>query len=211
MDNLNVSKIKIVVFDFDETLYSGGDWSRYFRYCTGALIEKGLFEKPEDVFEEFAKYFDETERFGLRVAKYLKMKNMDIGFYRDYLNDHIYDIGLDHVEAIENKLLLELKKKYKVFMLSDSPRKHIEFYMDKFGFSKEAFDEIYLNTFREGDFSKSVYLKQIMEKYGVQPDEILMVGDSEISDIKPAKELSIQHFHVHSLDDTKNVVKLLLK
>ena len=210
MKNLNLQKIKAVIFDFDETLYSGGDWSKYYNYCTGAFIKEGMFENAQQVFDELKRFCPTNENFGFRVAKYLKMKNIDIGFYRSYLNDNIYDFMTDNVTAVDDELLKLLKKKYKMFMISDSPKSHVDFYMDKFGLSQEHFDEVYLNSFREGDFTKKFYMNQIMEKHHLKPDEVLMIGDSALSDMKPAKELGLQHFQVFSTNDTKNIINSLL-
>lgn len=210
MEKLNFENIKAVIFDFDETLYSGGDWSKYYKYCTDAFIQNGMFSTSEEVFDEIKKFFPQNENFGFRVAKYLKMKNIDIGFYREYLNKNIYDFMTDKVRAVDDELLVILSKKYKLFMISDSPKSHVNFYMKKFGLSQDSFEKIYLNSFREGDFTKAFYMEQIMKDYLLSPDEILMVGDSFLSDMEPAEKLGVQHFQVCSVDDTKNVINSLL-
>lgn len=89
----------------------------------------------------------------------------------------------------------ELKKRYRLFILTIEPRKTVESLLRKAGIAPEEFDEIITGTeLRAWDIPKmSIHIYEYLCKsHGLTPAECVMVGDSPLIDMLPAQTAGLQ-------------------
>ena len=67
--------------------------------------------------------------------------------------------------------------------------------MEKLNVKSEWFKDIYSNHFEEYDRTKKHYYQKIMEIENCLPENTYIYGDSENSDLKPARELGANLFN----------------
>ena len=53
-------------------------------------------------------------------------------------------------------------------------------------------------------------MKRVQIETGVKPNEIIMIGDSEYSDIQPAKLLGFQVQHIKHVSETEKILQDLI-
>lgn len=89
----------------------------------------------------------------------------------------------------------QLKKKYRLFILTIEPRKTVEHLLRKAGILPKEFDEIITGTeLRTWDKSKvSTFIYEYLcENHGLTPAECVMIGDSPLVDMLPAHTAGLQ-------------------
>lgn len=206
---MNLKKIKCVIVDFDETLYSYGDSSteEYEDY----LVEKNLLPEIPDKYEKgkYLKKIYQNYHSIKAIFAYIHDNNMDDSEFRDFYNKVVWDVRTDKTVFIEPNIIKELSKYYPVYIVSDSAKKYLEFYLGEAKINKDWFAGIYSNTYDDETYSKIPVMKRIMNETGLKPSEIIMIGDSENSDIKPAKLLGFQTKHIKNVFETTEILKEL--
>lgn len=206
----NLKSIKAVIFDFDETLYSGGDWSRFKEYLLQMLVDskicKDLAEANHKAYEEKRKSQDMV----LRVWEVIEEKQNAGEIFRNYFENCPYDIKTWTGKIVSNELLKELSKHYKLFVLSDNSKSYLQMHMKKMGIDTSVFEKIYANQFFDEDPTKTYFMNEIVSDFGYKKDEVLMIGDSEDFDIQAAERAGIRHCLVHSVFDTESIIKDLI-
>ena len=183
--------IKVVVFDFDDTLYSGLDWTPWKKFCikyVTHILQKHHITVNLDQF-----IFTDTN-----IALLLYKNNIPASEWLDIKREYVEELksGYDYsnVDVIKEKTLKEFSQNYYIYIVSNSTREEIEDTANKLHISLDYFKGIYTNTFEKADVTKKPMLKQIMKLENIKPGEMLMVGDSYKSDILPAKELKINWY-----------------
>lgn len=208
---MDLSRIKSVVFDFDETLYSGGDWSRYDKYVYEMFVEEKIFKDIAEAERAlFEKYPDEKD-VGQRALKFCTDNNLSTDLISSYNASHFYDVGLGQVSRLNAQNLVELSKFFSLYIVSNSSLQYISKSAKLLNIDEKIFKAMLTNKFETNDVSKTPCLKQILEITGQRPDEILMVGDNPVLDIEPAKKLGFQTYRVQSVKDTEDIILKLLQ
>ena len=206
---MNLKKIKCVIVDFDETLYSYGDSSteEYEDY----LVEKNLLPEIPDKYEKgkYLKKIYPNYHSIKAIFAYLHDNNMDDSEFRDFYNRVVWDVRTEKTVFIDPNVIKELAKYYPVYIVSDSSKKYLEFYLGEANFDKNWFTGIYSNTYDDETYSKIPVMKRVMNETGLKPNEIIMIGDSENSDIKPAKLLGFQTKHIKNVFETTEILQEL--
>ena len=206
---MNLKKIKCVIVDFDETLYSYGDSSteEYEDY----LVEKNLLPEILDKYEKgkYLKKIYPNYHSIKAIFAYLHDNNMDDSEFRDFYNRVVWDVRTEKTVFIDPNVIKELSKYYPVYIVSDSSKKYLEFYLGEAKINKSWFAGIYSNTYDDETYSKIPVMKRVMNETGLKPNEIIMIGDSENSDIKPAKLLGFQTKHIKNVFETTEILQEL--
>ena len=130
---LNLQNIKAIIFDFDDTLYSNGDWSRYYDECLKYFEDYGYTDDGWMFYEMLKKKYPDIPNLGYKTCKYLKEIGGDVNFLYDRLNEHIYDITNPNLKFMDYSLLEKLSKKYSIYLISNSPENYIKHYAKLFG------------------------------------------------------------------------------
>jgi HAD superfamily hydrolase (TIGR01549 family) len=183
---------KAIVFDFWGTLVENGTYSPIrqvkrilrlddmpfsdyvIRLENAMMIKK--HESLKDAFEAVA------NEFGIKINTY--QINMLVGLWnKNWL------LAKPYPEA--EKVLSELKKKYKLIMISNTDNFSVEPVLQKFDFSK-YFDKILL-SYEQGSLkTDGKMLEHALSEMGIPKEDVVVVGDSMESDIMPAERAGMK-------------------
>ena len=207
---MNLKKIKCVIVDFDETLYSYGNSSveEYEDY----LVEHNLLPEIPDKHEKIKYLKSIYPNFhSIKVIfAYLRDNNMDDSEFRAFYNSVVWDVRTKDTVFINPEIIKQLAKYYPIYIISDSAKVYLEFYLGEAKIDKSWFSGVYSNTYEDETYSKIPVMKRVLNETGFKPNEVIMIGDSEYSDIKPAKLLGLQSKHVKSVYETEGVLQDLI-
>lgn len=209
---MNLKKIKCVILDFDSTLYSNGDWSAESTLFGGFLVQENLLPEYPTIEEKlnYLKSLYPEYHIIQFIFAYLHDNGIDDSSFRKYNEENICEIRGKDTVFIEPKYISNLAKGFKVYLLSDSARKYLEFYLDYAHIDKTKFQEILSNQYDDEKYSKIPMMKKVLEQTGLKANEIVMVGDNKKTDIIPAKLLGFQTYHVKDVWDTQDFLQKLI-
>lgn len=207
----DISKLKVIIFDFDDTLYSGGSWDNFYPTCYNFLASVGVGKDAAEVEYLFNTKYAKYHPITTKASVYFAEHDMDVNLLYDYFNKNIYDITSEKMQYMDYSLLKKLAKNYVLCMVTDSPENYIKHYAQMFGLDLSVFTKIYCNKHESSDFSKSFYISKCVSEMGAKPKEAVMIGDNFNADILPARNVKIQTKYVHSVKDTEEFVKKLIE
>jgi FMN phosphatase YigB (HAD superfamily) len=79
------------------------------------------------------------------------------------------------------------------------------------GISYSWFKGVYSNHFLKYDMTKKPYYKKVIDREKCKPSEIYVFGDSNKSDIVPAKKLGMNGYEIPTATQIPEIVKNALK
>lgn len=182
--------IKVVIFDFDDTIYTGKTWDNWpdflFKYLRKVLKKD---------FESFCKKYEIKKDVNTRdVVLWLDKEGYDVKkfnkLYQTMLCKHS-----PNVKVLPDEFFKKLSEKYPLYMVSMSPQRYLKYYTKKYKVNRKYFKELQSLNFLGEVKSKSVNYIDIMKKENVSAEEVLVVGDNYKHDIVPAIELGINVIH----------------
>lgn len=180
--------IKVVVFDFDDTLYSGCDWQPWDEFC-----QKGLKAMFDDLSQtEFQKLQNKINKNGISdaaIVKLMMQNKKDINQWLEYRDNNICDIDYSVCEKTDNEVLKDFAKKYTLYIVSNSTIKDIKNTAQILNIDLTMFKDIIVNKYENGKISKKVLYEKILQIENITPAEMFVIGNSQSSDINPAIEL----------------------
>lgn len=193
-------KKKVIIFDFDGTFYSGGKaFSKLEEFInenkrdfmprlTDAQYNKISKENPE-----WKTVYNGSEIVDLMYDLKEKYPQFDISIkdFWNWQNTNPDPLVIDKRHLIESDYLKDLCSKYPVYVVSNSSPTHIYHYMEMFGVDKDWFKEVISNRFTVKDRTKKHYYERILEKENCKPQNAYVLGDSDKSDLEPARQLGI--------------------
>lgn len=209
---MNLKKIKCVILDFDSTMYSGGDWSHEGECFGNFLVEQNLLSEIGDSEDRINYLYDKYPQYHLIqcIFAYLHENGLDDGIFRKYNDDVICEIRGENTVFINPKIVANLAKYYKVYIISDSSVPYLEFYLNHAKIDKKNFQAILSNEYNDEGYTKIPMMKKVLKETGLKSDEIIMIGDSEKSDITPAKLVGFQTFLVDHVSETEKILQDLI-
>jgi len=188
-------KIKAILFDLDNTLL---DFLKFKRGCCDAaidgMISAGLEMKKDDalkiLFELYDKYGIEYDKIFQKFLEKVKGKvdyrilGHGIMEYRKKRESYI----VPYEGAVS--VLTNLKKNYKLAIISDAPRikaweRLVASGLDRF------FDAVITKGDVKVQKPSSRIFRKALQILNAKPEEAIMVGDKVERDIKGAKRLGI--------------------
>ena len=125
---MDAKNLKCVIFDFDSTLYVNGNWDNEDDYWQGYLDYAKI--KGVTVSEICEKYSSSHKMKSL--CRYTRDIGFDDAVFFEYSDKFLYDMTNENLRAVDNNLLEELKKYYKIFLISDSTPGYLRHYMKEF-------------------------------------------------------------------------------
>ena len=187
--------LKLVILDYDGTLYSGDNFTNWQSYC-----EERLFELTKNN-SKYKTYITQKPNFRepgilIKALNYCNLKPED---WYNAINSTPYQLNAEKLRATNSEFLKKLKSNHKLYVVTNSPPNFLKITNKLIGLDTSYFEEIISNSFEEN--SKIKYYKYILEKEKINPNEVLMIGDNYLKDIVPALELGLNVFLV---DDVKN-------
>ncbi len=185
--------VKAILFDFWGTLVEQGVQSplRQVKYMLG--LERMGFSKFVTMFESvfMTKKFENLDTAFKEVCKFFntrynfKLLNDLVGLWnKNWMLAKPYDDTMEGLEWLKDKGL-------KIGLISNTDSVSVENVMNKFDLSSN-FDTIVL-SYQCGMLKSNPKMFDLAaEKLGVNKEDILMVGDSLISDIEAAKNAGVK-------------------
>lgn len=209
---MNYKKIKCVVLDFDNTLYSYGNWEDEHVLYAKFLEQENILPEIKDG-EEKLKYmrtFYPNFHLIQTMYAYLHDNNIDDKAFRDFNEENIADILTDEIVFINPKVIEKLAQNYKVYIISDSQMSYLNYYLKYAGVDLSNFSGILSNGYDDEDYTKIPMMKKVLKETGLKPEEVVMVGDNPKTDIAPAKLVGFQTHLVEYVSDTEKFLNKLI-
>ena len=182
--------VKAVFFDFWGTLIENGTYSPLkqsfsilrLRMPYGEYVERFeralMTRKFEDQSEAFRAV---CEEFNIEPKPIIIEKLIGVWNKNKLLAKPFPEL---------EEALAELKKKYKIAIVSNAPAGSVQEVLDKFDLNK-YFDEVFVSS-DEGQLKTAGLFEVALEKMGLTTDDVVMVGDSLQSDIRGAENAGIK-------------------
>ena len=206
--NFNKEKLKVVIFDFDDTIYNISSWKNWGPYVKEMLTE---ILGSQDNAEKFVeKHNISYSTNGQQIAVALIHELGSAKKMCEYLSKNIFDIWAGTtITHLTNEDFQPIIGKYKLYVLSNSPTTYVLKHLEKMGIDENIFDKICQNDFESNNPTKQVIYKNILKKENLKPDEAVMIGDSYLNDIVPAVELGMQGVWINGLDEVRKIIEKL--
>lgn len=175
--------IKIVIFDFDDTLYSDKNPKPWRDYCLNAI--EFFLQKRSD----YQQIMDEvlTRSFSdNQLIAFLKNYDVREEIINDYFKTHQVEDGtFDNCTIVSDESLANFANHFKLFIVSNSKKESVVKNMSILNINPRYFIDIISNT----ETSKTHAYQDIIKKHNISPEELLVIGNSYNSDILPALEI----------------------
>lgn len=185
---------KVLVFDFDETLYYSPDIREYYiRYIKSTILKlSNLSESETDSLMEEVGFTMENKaspsfssscgRFGIEKSA-----------WDNYRIDNFFEINYKNAESIDNSVLLNLSKRYPLYIVTNEAYKNILIKAERLGIDVTVFKKIFApssEALRSGNVkTKKERYTEIINSEHISPSEILVIGDRVKVDVDPMLEL----------------------
>ncbi len=193
-------KIKLILFDVDNTLVYGKSASRYYRQYS-SLLEKTLASCLNIPIGEAKRIADEHRRiFDGRGEKAFETYNVGLLEWYEAIGKLDPRTFISELPQVRS-LLRSLKEMgYELGAITDGPGDQADRILSCAGIDKSVFS-LFIGWIKGEAMPKGggqKIFKKIISEKGLSPGEILMVGDSVNSDILPARSCGINVLHVKS-------------
>lgn len=186
--------VKVLVFDLEGTLYNSKELTNEWRTQIFKLIKGKTGKSDEEIQKEFLKIVEELRRQGFR-----RPPVSDIVDRMGISREDFYK-AVDSVDASKflkpdpelRKTLEYMKGKWKLAMLTNLSRKTTLNILKALGLDSNLFEPLITATEMEKGKPDPEPFRRIIQIMGLNPSNIMMVGDSISSDLAPAKKLGMK-------------------
>ena len=132
--------IKVVVFDFDDTLYNTDVWYKWPEFCDTA-IRKCLVGYGESQIIEFIEKYDLINACNGNAIAEALIKETGNDKAWEKLRDKLY-AEAKGVKFANNDIIRKFSESFDLFIVSFSPVSFIEYYSNKYNFDLSVFKQI---------------------------------------------------------------------
>lgn len=190
---MKLSGIKAIGFDVDGTLYHAPDaMSVEVGKILIAKAAEALSQDPDELAEEYIKRRDEYRSNTQTLNSF--------GLEGEKIFQEVWDgIAIEKYVLPDKKLvkmMAELKKKYKIFLISNGTGRQVERKLTYLGLDYNDFDpRIYCYDQGWVKPDPQPFLAAI-ESLEMKPEEIIYVGDREDIDVEGAQAVGMKTIYV---------------
>ena len=188
--------IKVVIFDFDDTLYSDTNplpWKNFCIKTVEYFLKKLKVEDSENILN-IVKNSGFSDRQLIRFIVSLGAKEKDV---KDYMKSHnIEGNAFENCKKVSNTTLRDFQQYFVMYIVSNSLETSVQDNMELLKIDSSFFKDIISNK----EDSKKKEYENIIKREGILPNELLVIGNSYSSDILPALEIGANGKVVTSAD-----------
>lgn len=189
----NCWKIKVIIFDLDDTLYD----------CSGTLVLRGRRQVARTIArltrcseeEAYLLQLEMEEKYGTKANIYEKI----VSFYNlpdtytEKLLDEFINVDISNITLFPDVMdtLVQLKARgYKLILVTAGEKQIQKKKINVLGLHDNYFDEILIPDRNNGQTKKACF-QEIMQRYNLEPEEILCVGDKIDDELTAGKSLGM--------------------
>ena len=212
--NCELSDIKVIIFDFDETLYYAPDILKYsLEYKKQALIDMGGYTGAE-ASALLNKYgYTLTNKHAEAFGN--NMKNFGIAneTWDKYKITNIFLPPKEVVSTLDNGLLAKLAEKFRLYIASRDMYENIVKKSAEYDIDLNNFNAIKCPRAEDNYFtpdSKIFYYEQIIAENKIAPQEAIVFGDRFKVDIEPMLNLGGSGILIQNISDLDSALNNLL-
>ena len=188
--------IKVVIFDFDDTLYSDTNplpWKNFCIKTVEYFLKKLKVEDSENILN-IVKNSGFSYRQLIKFIVSLGAKEKDV---KDYMKSHnIEGNAFENCKKVSNTTLRDFQQYFVMYIVSSSLETSVQDNMELLKIDSSFFKDIISNK----EDSKKKEYENIIKREGILPNELLVIGNSYSSDILPALEIGANGKVVTSAD-----------
>lgn len=210
MDKSKFDKIKVIIFDFDETMYTSSTIKEYYvKYIKQTLTDLTSLSEKEilTLMEKYGFMSSGKERisFGKNCDKFGVTKEQ----WNKYRIDNFFQIDYKNAVTSSNEVYEKLSKLKKLFIVSNEVKENLVYKAKMMNIDLKPFT-IYaplkkdVLTYKS---NKEDCYKKIIEECQVSPDEVLVVGDRYNVDILPLENLGGHGILINNAKQIEDIFK----
>lgn len=209
---MNLSQLNVIGFDIDKTLIFGPEAERFYAQYSRALEaafarERSLsLDSAKQCLDAYRKKYDGRGELAFDA----------FGLSQSYVYDAICAVdpsGALPIMAATNALLERLHPHVRLVAITDGPIDQAHRLLAATGIRCEWFSEI-IGWRRGGEKPKngsSAIFCNVIERYGILPEEFLMVGDTHAVDVAPVVAVGAKAIHIGNATESLSSVAELSK
>ena len=179
-----MKEIKGLIFDSDGTIVSIEDYIPVFREAMFHALRL-LSGNNRDRDEFFSEAYEPIRLPKHESDSFLKQKwGVEPEKYWKLVEELDYMKRMEHLDKIrpypDTEILKDMKNRFRIGMLSNTPESIIRFQREKHGMS-DIFESVMCSTYK-CDLSKpgTRGLDRLLESMGLERDEVVYIGDADI-------------------------------
>ena len=187
---------KVVIFDFDDTLYSDTNplpWKNFCIKTVEYFLKKLKVEDSENILN-IVKNSGFSDRQLIKFIVSLGAKEKDV---KDYMKSHnIEGNAFENCKKVSNTTLRDFQQYFVMYIVSNSLETSVQDNMELLKIDSSFFKDIISNK----ENSKKGEYENIIKREGILPNELLVIGNCYSSDTLPALEIGANGKVVTSAD-----------
>ena len=186
-----MKEIKLIIFDMDGTVYDMGDMAEnLYRISVAYLMDHFRYSyQNANAFLEENQIFPYPLSGSNSSTQLFVQMGADLRHWNEYRSAR-YDFDRIRKEnAVREEDLLFFKEIAPIVLLTNNTSRNTRRVLDHIGIDLALFDKIQCNDDPRASISKASSMKQLIEEYGIQPEEALSIGDRYQIDARPMLEL----------------------
>lgn len=198
----NGQDIKLIVMDFDGTLYSNSLYMENYYYFALNVL-KDYFGYSENKAKKILlnnKVYPRATSENGSVTQLVLHLGMSLQEWNNYRNRNFH-IEISKEKIVEKKVLDDMTRIFPVFLLTNNTLCEVRTLLSQMDISKDIFKKIITADSEEYKGDKLEGIKLISEISGVALKNILSVGDKYSVDIEPFIKIGGNGFLVETPED----------
>ena len=179
--------IKVVIFDFDDTLYSGIDKRPWTNYCKKAIKVLLRSYVNEAYIQTFIKQADFSDKNMIGLLRKFGKTEQD---WFEYKKTHkVVGDAYNNCKVVSNEVLKDFAKRFKLYIVSNSTKEAVLKNCEKLNINISLFTDVLTNAYQDNQCTKAHIYEQIIKKENILPEALFVIGNSFHSDVQPALQL----------------------